>query len=334
MLMHTFLPGRLVTVFFGLIVAGLLAGSGLDVGRAEPAGNPGAYLFSSFRGDGDGLHLAYSYDARDWTDLGRTFLTPVVGSKLFRDAQILRGPDGLFHMVWTTGWHDLGVGYATSPDLVHWSAQKFLPLMETVPGTQLCWAPELFYDDRAQQYILYWSSAVPRPGFDQPQFRAYYVLTKDFATFTEPKLLYDPGFNNIDTTMLRAGGKYVLVFKETDDQPAGKWGSIHAAMADQPLGPYTLSPNPPLVKQRAEGPATVTVGDTTLLYVDFYADHHYGLLATTDWKTWTKVTATANPVAGQRHGSILAVSTNLVRSLCQLTAAAAPKPSCCLWWKR
>ena len=27
------------------------------------------YLFTSFRGNGDGLHLAYSFDGKDWTDL-------------------------------------------------------------------------------------------------------------------------------------------------------------------------------------------------------------------------------------------------------------------------
>ena len=317
---------RLKRGFTFLVLTILLAVGFAGLARSDASAPPGAYLFSSFRGDGDGLHLAYSYDARDWTDLGRTFLRPDVGSKLFRDAQILPGADGLYHMVWTTGWHDLGIGYASSKDLVHWSQQKYLPLMEKVAGTQMCWAPELFYDEAGRQYIIYWSSAVPMAGFEKPQYRVYYVLTKDFATFTEPKILFDPGFDNIDTTMLKAGGKYVIIFKETDDQPAGKWGSVHAAMADQPLGPYTLSSHPPILKQRAEGPATVTIGDKTLLYVDFYANNHYGLFETTDWQTWKDVTATANFVQGQRHGSIFAVSTNLVRSLCQLTAAAAPKP--------
>jgi hypothetical protein len=33
-----------------------------------------AYLFTSFRGNGDGLHLAYSFDARKWKDLNHVFL--------------------------------------------------------------------------------------------------------------------------------------------------------------------------------------------------------------------------------------------------------------------
>src|SRR4051812_18213824 len=95
-----------------------------------------AYVFTSFRGDGDGLHLAYSADGRDWTDLDRVFLKPTVGSKLLRDPQILLGPDGLYRMVWTSGWKDTGIGYATSKNLTDWSEQKYLPLMEKVAGTE------------------------------------------------------------------------------------------------------------------------------------------------------------------------------------------------------
>jgi hypothetical protein len=85
------------------------------------------------------LHLASSPDARHWTDLDRGFPKPIVGSKLLRDPHILRGPDGVFRMVWTTGWKDIGIGYATSTDLVNWSEQKYLPLMAKFPGTQTCW---------------------------------------------------------------------------------------------------------------------------------------------------------------------------------------------------
>lgn len=66
-----------------------------------------AYLFSYFTGNGDdGPHFARSTDGLTWTavDGNRSFLTPAVGSKLMRDPSIARGPDGTFHMVWTTGW--------------------------------------------------------------------------------------------------------------------------------------------------------------------------------------------------------------------------------------
>ena len=266
-----------------------------------------AFVFTSFRGNGDGLHLAYSTDARDWTELKRVFLAPAVGSKLMRDPHILRGPDGLYHMVWTSGWNDKGIGYASSKDLLNWSEQKFLPLMEKVEGTQTCWAPELWFDEPSGNYIILWSSAVPMAGKKDAQHRAYYSLTKDFTKFTDPKILFDPGFNNIDSTLVRFRGKYMLFLKETDDQPKGIWGTIHTAIADKPLGPYKLLPNPPLVKQRAEGPAPVVLGDSVLLYFDFYVNQRYGAVETTDFKTWQDVSPRIAVAHGQRHGSILQV---------------------------
>ena len=81
------------------------------------------YLFAYFKNNGeDGLHLAYSFDGFKWIALKNdsSFLKPAVAhDKLMRDPCIIRGADGLFHMVWTVSWNDKGIGYANSPDLVH-----------------------------------------------------------------------------------------------------------------------------------------------------------------------------------------------------------------------
>jgi beta-xylosidase len=310
---------------YSLLTSLALATAGLAV--AEPAAPKSAYLFTSFRGSGDGLHLAYSEDGRRWTDLNRNFLKPTVGSKLMRDPQILAAPDGLYHLVWTSGWKDTGIGHATSKDLIHWSEQQSIPLMEKVPNTQSCWAPELYYDGETASYIIIWSSNVPVAG--KEYLRAYYSLTKDFASFSEPKILFDPGFNNLDATMLKAGSKYIIVLKEADDQKAGKWGPIHAAIGDHPLGPYQLLPDAPVRDQRVEGPATVTLDGKTLLYVDFYSNGKYGVYETSDWKKWSDVTSSTSVIPGQRHGSIFPVPVSLLDGLRkeeQAAIASAPKP--------
>ena len=79
-------------------------------------------------------------------------LKPLVGdSKLMRDPSLLRGPDGTFHLVWTTGWKgDQGFGHSSSADLVHWAPQQFVPVMQHEPTTVNVWAPELFYDEYAE----------------------------------------------------------------------------------------------------------------------------------------------------------------------------------------
>ena len=107
------------------------------------------YLFSYFIGEKDGLHLAWSNDGYHWAPLAgdASLLVPGIGEdKLMRDPSICQGPDGTFHMVWTSSWHDRIIGYASSRDLVHWSRQKAIPVMMHEPEAHNCWAPELFYD--------------------------------------------------------------------------------------------------------------------------------------------------------------------------------------------
>ncbi len=65
------------------------------------------YLFSYFNGNGDGLHLAYSTDGLKWEALNHdsVYLKPRVGKdKLMRDPSIVQDDQGIFHMVWTSGW--------------------------------------------------------------------------------------------------------------------------------------------------------------------------------------------------------------------------------------
>ena len=71
-----------------------------------------------------------------------------------RDPQITMGPDGLFHMVWTTSWSDQVIGYATSKDLINWSRQRGFTPMNREPTALNVWAPELFYDSSKREYLL------------------------------------------------------------------------------------------------------------------------------------------------------------------------------------
>lgn len=106
-----------------------------------------AYLFTSFHEPAtDGLRMLYSSDGYHWTDFNYIFLTPNAGdSKLMRDPSITQGPDGTYHLVWTSGWRgDQGFGYASSKDLIHWSEQQFINVMVHEPSTVNVWAPEIF----------------------------------------------------------------------------------------------------------------------------------------------------------------------------------------------
>ncbi len=295
--------------------------------RAEPAcGNPGTnnsvYLFTSFRGNGDGLHLAYSYDAYHWADFGRTFLTPTVGGKLMRDPSLLRGPDGTFHMVWTTAWYgDKGFGYASSKDLIHWSNQKFIPVMARETNTHNVWAPELFYDEREKQFIILWASTIPGrfPDYQETptnNHRLYVTTTRDFETFTPAKLFFDPDYSVIDGFILKDGNRYVLLHKD-NSRPVRK---VRAAFADNPLGPWN-DVTAPFTEQFTEGPSAVKAGDDWIIYFDRYRVRQTGAVKTRDFKTFTNITDQCSFPDEHRHGTALSVSPDVVENLIRFCAS-------------
>src|SRR3989304_4862311 len=96
-----------------VISAILAAASALHGEDARPA-DGAVYLFTSFRENGEGgLRFLSSDDGYKWTEVPGKFLKPRVGpSQLMRDPSLLRGPDGTYHLVWTTGWSGgRGFGY-------------------------------------------------------------------------------------------------------------------------------------------------------------------------------------------------------------------------------
>lgn len=170
--------------------------------RASKPKDKKIYLFSSFKGNGeDGLHLAYSKDGLTWKALNNdiSFLKPKIGGRLMRDPCITQGPDGLFHMVWTTGWTDQGIGVAHSRDLMEWSEQQFVPVMKHEPQSLNCWAPEITWDPDCQQYVIYWATTIKghfgetaKAGDGNWNHRMYCTTTKDFQTYTPTRLFYEP----------------------------------------------------------------------------------------------------------------------------------------------
>src|SRR5258705_2541867 len=95
------------------------------------------YIFSYFKGNGeDGLHVAEGEDVLAWRALNndQPVFHPTVGKeKLTRDPSIVRGPDGMYHMVWTAGWNEPGFGYAESRDLITWTHERYVPVMSYEP---------------------------------------------------------------------------------------------------------------------------------------------------------------------------------------------------------
>jgi sucrose-6-phosphate hydrolase SacC (GH32 family) len=270
------------------------------------------YMFTSFHEPAnEGLHFLYSYDAYHWTDLNHIFLKPEAGdAKIMRDPSITRGPDGIFRLVWTTGWkEDKGIGYASSPDLIHWSKQEHLNVMGHEPTAVNAWAPEIFYDDDGKRFIIVFASTVPfrfpKGAEDENNnHRLYYTTTTDFKTFSPTKLFLDPGFSVIDAEIIKRGkDDYVLVMKD-NTRPNR---NILVAFANNPLGPYT-NYTKRFTEMYSEGPTVAKAGKNWLIYYDSYRLKRFGAMRTTDFKTFTDISDSVKVPEGHKHGTIFKVT--------------------------
>ena len=277
------------------------------------------YLFTSFREPAtDGLYLLSSTDGYHWTDLGGSWIQPVIGDKrLMRDPSMVQGPDGVWHLVWTSGWTgDKGFGYASSADLVHWSEQKFIPVMQQEAEAVNVWAPEIFYEKDSGSYLIVWATTIPNrfargEEDEKNNHRLYYTRTRDFEVFTPARLFFDPGYSVIDATIVQRGaGDYVLVFKD-NTRPQR---NIKVAFSDKVTGPYH-GDGAAFTPLFTEGPAVARVGKEWLIYYDMYRDKKYGAMQTSDFIHFTDVTDKVSLPVGHKHGTIVITDRKTLRKL-------------------
>jgi hypothetical protein len=312
---------------FTLTAAALMAGCAGTPSKSDSE----AYVFTYFTKNGeDGLHLAVSNDGYRWEKLGggRSYLLGKVGNaRLIRDPCIVQGPEGTFHMVWTTGWEENNIGYASSKDLVNWSEQKELPVMKHEPGVLNAWAPEIVYDKARGEYLIFWASTVPGKFQETAStskkqkynHRMYATTTRDFKDFTPATVFYDPGFSVIDATFIRNRDRDYLLVKDETEKPPRKY----LQLADAPTlrGPYGKLSAPITAKGLwVEGPTAIQVGADTIVYYDAYQTERYGAMRSRDMVNWEDVTSRMHfPDEGtplrMRHGTALAVPATLVAKL-------------------
>jgi acetyl esterase/lipase len=284
---------------------------------------PDGFVFTYFKGNGeDGLHLAYSEDGYKWETLKKdaSFLTPEVGKdKLMRDPCVIKGGDGLYHMVWTVSWTDKGIGYASSKDLIHWSQQEFLPVMAHEKKARNTWAPEITYDENSKTYMMYWASTI-EGKFTETQsteekgynHRIYYTTTKDFKKFKKTKLLYEPGFNVIDASIVKDEKGYTMFLKDETKVPVQK--NLKIATSKNLEGPYTKASEPITGNYWAEGPTATQINGEWIVYFDKYTQKKYGAVKQTS-KGWEDISEQVSFPKGTRHGSVIKVSSEVIAAL-------------------
>jgi len=278
-----------------------------------------AYLFTSFREPAhEGLRMLYSRDALHWKRIDTILLKPSIGlQRVMRDPSMVQGPDGVFHLVWTTSWRgDKGFGYASSRDLIHWSEQRMIPVMQHEPSTVNVWAPEMIYDAEADRFIIIWASCIPGRfdrGIedDSNNHRMYVTTTKDFKAFSPTKLFLDPGFSVIDAVIVNTTDTaYRLVLKD-NTRPER---NLRIAEGITPIGPWT-NVSAPFTGKFTEGPTVLHRRGWWIIYFDAYQDRRYGAVRTRDFKTYEDISARTRIPEGHKHGTIIQVDRRYLKTL-------------------
>ncbi|MFD3837406.1 family 43 glycosylhydrolase [Streptomyces sp. NPDC058642] len=311
---------------------------------APPVNKPkyAGYLFTYFTGEGtaDGEQIRYALsrgnDPLHWRELnaGKPVLTSTTGEKGLRDPFVIRSPEGdKFYLIATDlrmyrnssgSWDHVqrhgskSIMVWESTDLVHWTDQRLVKVSPDAAGNT--WAPEAYWDDSLGEYVVFWASKLYAD--DDPDHtgstynKMLYATTKDFRTFSEPKVWDDPGYSVIDSTVVKHKDTYYRYTKDERDpgssSPCSKFitaekstsltSTTYDFVADC-VGSGAMS--------RGEGP-TVFKSNTEkkwYLFIDEYGGRGYVPFETTDLDSgrWTPSTDYQLPVS-PRHGTVLPVT--------------------------
>ncbi|MET7885951.1 family 43 glycosylhydrolase [Streptomyces avermitilis] len=325
---------------------------GLLAAPPSPAAQAGAphvnaskyagYLFAYFTGEGtaDGEQIRYALsrgnDPLHWRELnaGKPVLTSDLGEKGLRDPFVIRSPKGdKFFLIATDlkmyrnssgSWDQVqrhgsrSIMIWESTDLVHWTDQRLVKVAPDSAGNT--WAPEAYWDDTLGAYVVFWASKLYAD--DDPDHtgstynKMLYATTKDFRTFSEPKVWDDPGYSVIDSTVIKNKGSYYRYTKDERDpsssSPCSKFitGEKSTSLTSTTydfvsdcIGSGSID--------RGEGP-TVFKSNTEnkwYLFIDEYGSRGYVPFETTDLDSgkWTMSTDYQLP-ASPRHGTVMPVT--------------------------
>lgn len=212
------------------------------------------YLFTHFKEkvtpDGEQVYFGKSFDGVNWEAVngGNPILTAELGENGCRDIEIIRLHTGGFVILTT----DLSIAYRMdeqfrvdwkkvnstgskclrmwkTDDLVNFSEEKLIYFGRDDFGC--LWAPEVFFDEINEEYLIHWGSTVAEDNFTHMSI--YCCTTKDFETFSYPKLYFTKDNEILDTHIQKVDGVYHLFYKNAEHSPM----NMHAT-SDNLYGPF------------------------------------------------------------------------------------------------
>ena len=314
------------------------------------------YAFSYFTGAEESIFFAASRgnNALQWDELngGKATLKSTKGTTGLRDPFLIRSPEGdKFYLIATdldidaTNWdasQRTGSKYLEvweSTDLVNWSEQRHVKVSPDTAGNT--WAPEAYWSDELGSYVVFWASKLYAESDTNHTGSTYqkmlYATTRDFTTFSKPKIWQDFGASRIDSTVLKDGDTYHRFTKdeggvtgcsdiiqeknddllEADDASVPGWDIHNPAwtIEDSCIGKKAGT-------SAVEGPTAfkANAGDTSgskyYLFTDEYGGRGYIPLGTNDISApdW-KVPASYKLPGSPRHGTVIPVTADELKRL-------------------
>ncbi|NLM49380.1 MAG: hypothetical protein GX196_00310 [Clostridiaceae bacterium] len=281
------------------------------------------YLYVTFGADNTNENLFYclSRDGVNWvkiTDDSTPAAISTKGQGNIRDPQIVRGPEGLT-LVHTNGTppENWSYGAVSSDSFSIWTSYDNLAswdderIITTIENSYTNWAPEIFWDDIRREYIV----TVAIRNTENEQHKIYYMTSPDLVHFSEPQVLFNPGYNAIDATIQYENGKYYIFYKNEEAKgvyPSSKL--VVMAETEDLFDPekYTYYHDRSIFPSSfdIEGPTLFKSLDGSKWYAicDFYAG---GTPIMWESETlagpWTQVRYSTIP-SGFRHGSVLPIT--------------------------
>jgi hypothetical protein len=293
-----------------------------------PATDGDGYLFVTFKGERspmtEQVYFVTSRDGKQWSSLngGEPVLVSRLGEKGVRDPFLLRARDGKKFFLIAT---DLSIhlnrdwGRAVtagsksilvweSVDLVKWSEPRLVKVAADDAGC--AWAPEAVFDERNNNYLVFWASKTAGDGFKK--HRIWAARTSDFVSFGPPFVYIDKPNDVIDTDIVFENGRYYRFSKDE------KFKAVTFEVSEELEGVWTDVPDFSLARLTGyEGPACYRLSGaepgkpaTWCLLLDHYSrGEGYKPFVTTDLSGGQFKPAPDFKFPFRlRHGSVLPVS--------------------------
>lgn len=335
---------RLLSLFLSvLMLATSLPFAGLSASAADESSNlpkstSGAYLFAYFRNDakttnGENVFYAVSKDGYNYEALngGVPVASASQGTGHSRDPYIMKAQDGAeykYYMVatdanTTNNYNNTGLHTWGSNDLITWD-ELANPQFATDKGggsktiTNMCWAPEAIWDPVAGKYMVYFATNEADSAANESA-KIYYSYTADFRTFTEKKVLFDPGYGVIDADITPYGNGYVMLYKKEASSGTGAkkvWYTFKTGKSPSNSDGEYDAANAKIFESvsntQAEGPQVFPISGTSSygVLVDYFSDGGFGFSYTSDFESYSKISADNGSInhLNPSHGCIIPIS--------------------------